>query len=462
MVIIKNKNVIILTLIFLVMFTLNLLTPLFADDFNYSFMWDKSKKIENLIDVVKSQQMHYVQWGGRTVAHTLGQTLLMTSKLLRSFLNALVYVALIYLIYWHSQGKKLKFSRNVSIVLLIALLCWVSLPSFGETTIWLIGSVNYLWTTVIMLLFLIPYRLKLLSNAVFVKDNIIQLLGMFIMGILAGWSNENTSLLVLILTAIAVVYFLQKRMMGKWMLAGFAGTMIGYLFLILAPGNMVRASHMEKPADYSFLLYHIKVPAFMTISIMKFQVPVWIAFIMIMSVLLNYLVRNKLSFKNMLITYGHDFLYSFTFIGFSILNNLIMFASPQFPLRAGFGSSVFLIIGVLGLLRIEVTKRLFNIKIVKTLNIATICFLIVTMGFVIRQYSILYHENNARMNSLNNEKQTGNDSVIVKPFSIDKSSPYQTLNRHVFISDIGGNPNVWPNTIYAQYYGFKSIKELDH
>lgn len=45
------------------MFTLNFLIPLFADDYNYSFMWDKSKRIESLADVFKSQYLHYFHWG---------------------------------------------------------------------------------------------------------------------------------------------------------------------------------------------------------------------------------------------------------------------------------------------------------------------------------------------------------------------------------------------------------------
>ncbi|MBD3107673.1 hypothetical protein IEO70_04775 [Bacillus sp. AGMB 02131] len=102
---IKFKNYILLLLLFSFMFIFNFLAPMFADDYNYSFMWDKSKRIENFSDIIKSQYMHYMEWGGRTVAHTFGQTLLLADKVFQAVLNSLVYVLLIILIYWHSQKK---------------------------------------------------------------------------------------------------------------------------------------------------------------------------------------------------------------------------------------------------------------------------------------------------------------------------------------------------------------------
>lgn len=87
----------------------------------------------------------------------------MTNKFVISFFNALVFIMLIYLIYWHSQREVRKFNSDVMILLLLIFFCWTSLPNFGETTVWLIGSVNYLWTTVIILIFLLPYRKNVVS-----------------------------------------------------------------------------------------------------------------------------------------------------------------------------------------------------------------------------------------------------------------------------------------------------------
>ena len=129
----KYKPLIVVFFIFLYMFIVNLLTPMFADDYNYSFMWDKSKRIETIMDVIRSQYMHYMEWGGRTIAHSIGQILLMLNPYIQSLLNAFVFILLIYFIYWHSQGERLTVRSNVFIILLITFFCWMSLPNFGET-----------------------------------------------------------------------------------------------------------------------------------------------------------------------------------------------------------------------------------------------------------------------------------------------------------------------------------------
>lgn len=45
---------------------LNLLTPLYADDFAYRFSFaDKGLKIHNLESLIQSQKMHYITMNGR-------------------------------------------------------------------------------------------------------------------------------------------------------------------------------------------------------------------------------------------------------------------------------------------------------------------------------------------------------------------------------------------------------------
>lgn len=455
MIITRYKSFIFIILVFLYMFTLNLLTPLFADDYNYSFMWDKSKRIESLMDVMKSQYMHYFEWGGRTVAHTIGQILLMTNKFISSFFNALMFVMFIYLIYWHSQGKRINLNSNIIILLLTTFFCWTSIPNFGETTIWLIGSVNYLWTTVIILIFLLPYRQKMLINHVF-NNNFLSSLGMFLMGILAGWTNENTAFSTILLTLIVVFYFYIKRCIEKWMLTGFSGILVGFLLLILAPGNMMRASNLQRSEDYSFVLYHIKMPILSTIKIMLFQVPVWVTFLILIAVLLNHCIKSQIKFSEIHTKYGGKLIFCFMLITISIVNNLVMFASPYFPLRAGFGSSVFLIIGVLSLIRIDIIREKFEKKNF-LIKIGISAFLIVSMGDVAGKYIDLNKENNSRLNLVNQKKGEGEYSIVIPPYSFEYMDSYRSHFGHVFVSDIGEDPNVWPNNIYARYLDLKSI-----
>ncbi|SFL10955.1 hypothetical protein SAMN03159341_103260 [Paenibacillus sp. 1_12] len=459
MILTKYNNVLILALLFVYMFTINHFIPMFADDFNYSFMWDKSKRVEDFIDIYRSQWMHYFEWGGRTVSHTIGQILLMSNKAIISFCNALMYVLFICLLYWHSQGKRVSLQSNAFILLLLSFICWMCLPSFGETTIWLIGSVNYLWTSVIILIFLLPFRIRMLVDQG-MKDHLLSRVSMFLIGVIAGWTNENTALSVIVLTFLFLIYFYTKRSISAWMLTGFVGTLIGFILLVLAPGNMVRAAKLQSVEDYSFMLYHIKMPLMTTINIVLYQAPLWIIMLIMAIVLLNHFIKNRLTYKDIKEKYGVEILFSLIVVALSLFNNLVMFASPYFPLRAGFGSTVFLIIGVFSIFRMDMIKAWFSYKTTFSKIIISIVSIVlfISMGLVYEKYSKLNEENNLRLVVVNENKIAGHDAVVVAPYSIQAQDTYQTYFGHVFVSDIGGDPSIWPNNIYAQYLGLKSIR----
>jgi hypothetical protein len=154
----KNQTKIILFIIFISMLILNFLTPLLADDYSYGLNLAK-KRITGIIDIYNYQIWHYFNWGGRTVAHTFAQICLIFSKAIFNIINSLMYTILVYLIYLHGQlNRKEKIEKNAYIILLIHLILWFSIPVFGQSFLWLIGSCNYLWTTVIVLYFLLLFR----------------------------------------------------------------------------------------------------------------------------------------------------------------------------------------------------------------------------------------------------------------------------------------------------------------
>lgn len=291
------------------------------------------------------------------------------------------------------------------------------------------------------------------------KDGILNSLGIFLLGIMAGWTNENTAFSLIVLVLAMVMNFYIKRKLKIWVLAGLIGNIFGFLFLILAPGNMERASIVQRGEDYSFVLYHIKIPLLTTIKIMITQIPIWGVFFIIISILLNHFIKNKMTFKDINNKYGSELSYPFLLIVLSIFNNLLMFASPSpsFPIRASFGSSVFLIIGVLSLFRINIIRNRLNKRNMFFATSISI-FLIVSMNFTFCAYLKLNIEDRKRLELIDKNKELGNTEVTVPPYSIKYSNPYESHFGHVFVGDIGVEPNIWPNTIYAQYLDLNSIK----
>ena len=223
----------------------NYLTPYMADDFRYMFHVGTGERIASLGDVIGSQAAHYFQWGGRSVAHSLAQIFLaLPSKVWFDVCSALVLSAFMLLLYKHSVGDKGGFCP---LLLVFPPLLWFTLPVtlFGQCLLWLTGACNYLWTGCLILAFLLPYR-RLFDPSVVLSSTRIafKAAGMLLLGLAAGWCNENTSGAAVLFVAGCLIWRrLEKKPLPAWSLTGLAGGAVGFLVLIAAPGNYVRAGN---------------------------------------------------------------------------------------------------------------------------------------------------------------------------------------------------------------------------
>ena len=184
-----------LIIIFLSMLLLNILTPLIADDYSYALNLN-NEQLNGIKDIIEYQINNYLTWGGRTVAHTIGQLFLLLPKIVFSFCNSFVYTILVYLIYKHAKLDK---EDKPLLIPILHLLMFITIPVLGQTTIWLIGSCNYLWTTTIIAFFLLQYR----KNE---KDTKLKTVLMFLFGIIAGWTNENTAVGLIVVGFLTTLF----------------------------------------------------------------------------------------------------------------------------------------------------------------------------------------------------------------------------------------------------------------
>lgn len=239
-----------LGLLFMYMFALNFLMPLHRDDYWYSLIWNTPDKIVAWPDVFQSLQTHYLTHGGRMTAFFVLDSFLLLGKQWFNPLNAFLFVALIVLIYWHSQ-RKITLRFNPYILLLIILFAWCGLPHFAEVTIWMTGACVYLLTSVIIFTFLLPYHFSLLGKPLW-KDVFSATLGMFCGGVVAGWTVENTAATMTFLIMAITLYSYRKNSLAKWMISGCCGALLGLILLVIAPGNYVR--WLSKP-DVGFVIH---------------------------------------------------------------------------------------------------------------------------------------------------------------------------------------------------------------
>ncbi len=220
------------------MLAINFSVPLHRDDYEYALIWGTYGKILNWSDIYQSLQLHYQMHGGRMVAFAVLETFLLLGKEWFNPFNAFLFVALIILIYWHSQ-RTLTFRFNPYILSLITLFCWLCFPQFGSVVFWMTGACVYLLTAVLIFAFLLPYHLAFWQKSP-LPDNWLLAFLMFPIGVIAGWTVENTALTMLFTLAFFLWNAYRKKHLEKWMCSGFAGAILGIALLTGAPGNFVR------------------------------------------------------------------------------------------------------------------------------------------------------------------------------------------------------------------------------
>lgn len=428
----KNQIKIMLLLIFISMLALNFLTPLLADDYSYGLNL-ANKKLTGIIDIYNYQIWHYFNWGGRTIAHTFAQTLLMFPKAIFNIVNSIIYTCLVYLIYLHGKlNRREKNSRNSYLILLIHLILWFIIPVFGQSFIWLIGSCNYLWTTVIVVYFLLLFRKNEKENKWY------KIIIMFLIGILAGWTNENTSagLIVILFSTLIIDKITTKKWnLTKTKVAGIVGSLIGFVLMICAPGNYVRNAAFKD--DTFIIIKFIKRAIDITGNAEIYILPLIIAIIILISLKIYH--KKKIEKE----------VTPFILGGFAATYSMV--ASPQFPERSWTGVIVYLIIALVILVYdFEKIHRIYKFILVDLCMILSIIF--------IGEYLNAARDINNLRNTWNEREKIIEKSNKNQIFKFYRYETTNNKNPSYGLSDIGNDYKVWPNSSIAKYYGIKGIK----
>ena len=277
----KHINVIVFSAVavtFLLILLLNLKTPLLADDFDYAFIYGTSDRVENIMDVFNSQYMHYFKWGGRSVVHFIAQIFLLLGKPIFNIVNSIVYILLVLLVCANINVKN-KYMFAVSFVF-TNLLIWFFVPAFGQDVLWLVGGCNYLWGAFFVVLNLYFYRKHLETP---IANNAFKCMGMFVLGFISGWTNENTSIaMIATIIMFIILYRIKKIKIPVWSIVGLIGSIMGCLFMLLAPGNYVRSSVFtdDRPLPIIWLDRFKNI----TVSFYNYLIPMIIVFVIFLCI----------------------------------------------------------------------------------------------------------------------------------------------------------------------------------
>lgn len=444
----KNKMITINILLILgvLFYILNYYTPLHADDYSYSFSFMTGNKIKNIYDIILSQKEHYFSMNGRSVVHVIAQIFLCYKKEIFNIINSIGYISLIILIYFHSYGTL--ESINLKWIVSIFLILWIITPSFGQSYLWITGAANYLYGIFIILLYLIPFR-KLNKDYCDKKglfNNMLISVLYLIIGIIAGWTNENNSVALICIVILYLVNCKNNKINIKlWMISGLLGNIIGFLLMILAPGQGKR---LEKAGGVGSIVSILKRSVFISIDLMKYLIPM----IMLMIILITY-YYNKNKIKNNIINMINDLSISIIFFIGTLASIYSMIISPSFPERAWSGPVILLTISIGNIFsKIKFDKSFDkSLKIIIVLVCMFFCTSYIEAVLKLRQTTYSFNE---RIQNIIEHKEDNVTEITIP--SIIGYSKYDCYTR---FGDLSSDSNKWPNTAIAKYYGIDSINK---
>ena len=445
----SNKTFIYLLLWFIFITVCAYIMPYTANDSRYMMIEGTNDLVTNFGDILLSQYRHYFDWGGRTPPHVLAQSLLLSGKYFAALCQGVCYITLIYLIYIMALGKKIRVTdMNLKAVAFITIGLWLCLRAYGEVIFMLVTSCNYFYTTTFILAFLLPYRFSLSSveNTVNSKEHgVVFALLMFILGIISGWCNENTGFAICATTFLLLCYlfFIKKQKLTLWQITGFVGMCIGFLVLVLSPGNGARLHQMESTGNFDYFAHIFHALGIYGLTLLE-CLPILIALI----------YQLYLCYSHKLFKKHQDFFVGFLYVflvGFLALT--IMVFSPNFPARSSAPFTIFVISANVAL---YLLLKQENVKVMpKTLMYSM--YAVFGIYFLVTSSNCIYglntlNQDMAKRTELVQEKiAKGEKNLLVEPLTVETS-------RYIFVADVRVKKDFYANLIMSRYYHIDSIQ----
>ncbi|MDR0825295.1 MAG: DUF6056 family protein [Prevotella sp.] len=425
--------------IFGFIYILNSLIPLYYDDLCYAFVFGGGPKVSGLADVIRSQYNHYFLWGGRSVVHVIAQILILLPERARDIINTLAFIGLVLIIYKiANRGNKL----SISVLIVTTLLIYFFSPVFVTTLLWITGSSNYLWGTLITLAFVYPYCKNFIDGKT--ETSIWKVVLFFLFGIITGWTNENTSLALICITVAFCVLFYRKHTLSSWNISGLIGLVIGFIVMMAAPGNF-RREQASYDADYTLFNRLFDGVKYMSHAYSVFILIILAIYVVLL--LINIYQDKKDWYKNRHIQL------SFCFFFFSHLSIFLLSGVPGVHPRAFFGGIVYLIVGVVILYaRIQI-----NTSFLRLLNLSAITLFCLAFCYSyyrrLPSFLLISKTYNNREQVIEEQKKKGVEDFVF----------YDKIKLHYKFdfNDLSDNPDDPYNIYYAKIHNIHSIKILD-
>ncbi|MED4599480.1 DUF6056 family protein [Paenibacillus validus] len=455
-----NKSRLYFAMLFFSLFAIyflivNIYAPEFADDYVNSYIRGTSYRMTTFADIIKNTYLVYIGWTGRFTSSFLMYLSIYAGDMFFNVVNTIVIILFFFLVSLYINSKEVKFDN----IILIVFLFWFGLPVIGETVFWTTGSIVYLWTTVICLLFMLPYRYLFGEQSTPLdKYPKFSALLMAFMGFITGGTVENFVPVSFLAIVLFYLYLrTKKKMIPGWFYSGFLGLFVGFPFLVLSPGNSIRAK-VEGVENFNRFdisrIYYFFTSVLKDIYLHQFILVIFFLVLVVLLFVMKILRKDKSSFIN-----EKQVLLAALFFIMSVLMQVIMIMSPYFPLRTSFIGAVFHLIAIVILY--NYIKQIINNRVVNIiLSVGLLIPLTFSLNIVLVQYKTLHQQTNERMQIVSQSVENNIKDVILPKYSVVEHPTFDQGSRHVFIRDITEDTKNWTNEVFSKYFNLNSVRTV--
>lgn len=324
----------------------------------------------------------------------------------------------------------------------LAFFClWAFNFDWCHTIIWLSGACNYLWASVLLLLFLVPYIRHYFTNGD-VEYGSWLAPAMFFLGLAAGDTNENTICWI----GLTGIFYLWKcyryKTLRPWMIAGFIGLSFGYGLLVLAPGNLVRlADDYKDKFTTHFAL-------------------IWLSFL-IQSLLWFYLIKAYRWGRKVSVSWRGRRKYFYLaawLVGMAVLFNLTMLPAPAFYPRSTFPNIVFTITPVMVIMRLShlCDGQIIEKKLVKFGYVMAVLYFCFTYGMTAYNY-YGFHQYMGQVIQEAEAIRGSRETLVIHYRPNQENWSFKT-GFHGIYTEFWEDEENWRNVAFAKYYEIAGIR----
>lgn len=414
--------------IFILMLTLNVLTPYICDDFTYRMNFMTKEPLGSVLEIFESMYAHSYKMNGRLISHGLAQVFMLLPPLVFDMVNAAVFtMTLLLVVRLCTKG------RNAMLYLGIFCLIWTSMPVFGQVALWQVGAVNYFWSLTALVIFITPELLRLREGKTLLHSSW-HWAAFCVYAFFFGWYNEIASFvgICMIPCLILLDLWFNRTKVQLHRLLPVAFAVSGYIVMLSMPAQAANKT--------GALTLSLVMQRFMTCTL-KFGK--YCTILLLITAALNiWGLKSKIDRKHLIIA---DLL---ALAG--ICANYMPIAASYYPERC-MCTTVLLLIMAIAMLSAE----LLNEKGIRVIAGCTALLILVSIPIGIygcRDILSCHRQHIVREKSISSALENGEKNVIANIIC-----PETPWSGYYGLRDLVDDPQDWPNHSMAQFYGLDSL-----